>query len=150
MRDACNRYMQFVYSLYTSFSAFHNCHVIRVIICCHIESLENHSFNTNISTAVHPLCDDHSISISINICGVWEIKTRILVSRRELRIYIHLDQIRVEFLSFIYIYIYIYKHSYILPNYLYIIYQKIYLQRYIAFIGDYQGCPQVRLDQVWY
>ena len=37
-----------VYTLYSSFLAFHNCHVIRVIICCHIESLENHSFNTNI------------------------------------------------------------------------------------------------------
>ena len=85
--DICSLFI--VYSLYSSFSAFHNCHVIRVIICCHIESLENHSFNTNISTTVHPLCGDHSISISI--CGVWEVRARVLVSRRELRIYIHLD-----------------------------------------------------------
>ena len=34
--------------------------------------------------------------ISISVCGVWEIKTEIQVSRRELHTQIHLEYARVE------------------------------------------------------
>ena len=50
-------------------------------------------------TTVHPRCDGHSISISV--CEVWKIRIGVQVSKRELCTHIHLDQVRVKFLSFI-------------------------------------------------
>ena len=47
----------------------------------------------------HFWCDGHSSSISI--CGVWGVKAEIQVTRRRLYTYIHLDWVRVKFLSYI-------------------------------------------------
>ena len=41
------------------------------------------------------MCNGHSTSISV--CGVWEARVGVLVSRRELHTHIHLDYSRVEF-----------------------------------------------------
>ena len=47
-------------------------------------------------TTAHLWCDGHSTNI--NACGVWEPRTGIQVSRREIYTYIHLDYARVEIL----------------------------------------------------
>ena len=49
------------------------------------------------STIAHSWCDSHSTSISAY--GVWGINVEVQVSMRELYTHIHLDWIRVEFLS---------------------------------------------------
>ena len=46
---------------------------------------------------IHPQCGGHSTSI--NTYGVWGVRARVQVSRREFHTYIHLNQTRVEFLS---------------------------------------------------
>ena len=46
-------------------------------------------------TTAHLWCDGYSTSISA--CGVWEARTSVQVSRRELHIHIYLDYTRVEF-----------------------------------------------------
>ena len=50
-------------------------------------------------TTAHPWCDGHSTSISA--CGVWGVGVRaeVQVSRRELHTHIHIDYVRVEFIS---------------------------------------------------
>ena len=48
-------------------------------------------------TTAHPWCDGHSTSISA--CGVWGVRAGVQVTRRELHTYIHLNWVRVEFLS---------------------------------------------------
>ena len=65
-----------------------------------------HSKLFNIITA-HPWCDDHSTSI--NAYEVWRAREGVQVFRIEFQTHIHLDWVRIKFLSFIYIYIYIKK-----------------------------------------
>ena len=57
-------------------------------------------------TITHPWCDGHSTSISA--CSthhkhlyLWRVRTGIQVFRNELHIHIHLDYVRVEFLSYL-------------------------------------------------
>ena len=52
----------------------------------------------------HPWCDDHSTSI--NAYEVWRAREGVQVFRIEFQTHIHLDWVRIKFLSFIYIYIY--------------------------------------------
>ena len=55
--------------------------------------------NKKFLTTAHPWYGGHSISISA--CGVWGARDGVQVSRRELHTHIHLNQVRVEFLSYI-------------------------------------------------
>ena len=48
-----------------------------------------------IYTTAYPRCDGHSISISA--CGVWGVRARVQISRKEFHTHIHLDYARVEF-----------------------------------------------------
>ena len=57
------------------------------------------------STKAHIWHDSHSISISM--CGVWSVRVKIQVFRKKLHTHIHLNYVRVEFLSCKKIYIYI-------------------------------------------
>ena len=61
-----------------------------------------HSKLFNVTTA-HPWYDNHFTSISAY--EVWMAREGVQVFRIEFQTHIHLDWVRVEFLSFIYIYI---------------------------------------------
>ena len=48
----------------------------------------------------------------LSVCGVWRVRDRVQIFRRELHIHIYLDYVSVEFLSYnIYIYIYCFKSN---------------------------------------
>ena len=67
---------------------------------CSIMSCNNaHLSKKKINTTTHLWYGDHSISISV--CGVWEVRAGVQIFRRKLHTYIHLDYVRVEFLSYI-------------------------------------------------
>ena len=53
--------------------------------------------NLQIDTIAHPWYDSHSICISA--CGVWRASVRVQVFRREFHTHIHLDYVRIKFLS---------------------------------------------------
>ena len=53
----------------------------------------------NLGIIAHPWCGDHSTSI--NACGVWGVRTRVQVSKREFHTHVHLNYTRVEILSYI-------------------------------------------------
>ena len=48
-------------------------------------------------TTARPWCDSHSTNISA--CGMWGAKAEVQISWSEFHIHIHLDYVRVEFLS---------------------------------------------------
>ena len=54
-------------------------------------------FNNWFLIIVHLWCDGHSTNISA--CGVWGIKTDVQVFKGEFHTYIHLNYVKVEFLS---------------------------------------------------
>ena len=69
--------------------------------CYYIEGFTNATNNTYIQgwiTIAHPWYGGHSTSI--NVCGVWGVKVRVQISRREFHKHIHLDYDRVEILSY--------------------------------------------------
>ena len=74
------------------FLSFTRIHFSLLILLSFIQVL----YVSNLFTTAHPQCGGHSISIST--CGVWEVRARVQVSRRELHTHIHLDQDRVEIL----------------------------------------------------
>ena len=49
------------------------------------------------NTTVHPWCDGHFTSISVY--GRWGVRGRVQVFKRELYTHIHIDYVRVEFIS---------------------------------------------------
>ena len=62
--------------------------------------------HTHMLTTAYSWCDGYSTSI--NDCGVWEVRAEVQVSKRELQRHIHIDYIRIEFLSYIKnIYVYV-------------------------------------------
>ena len=67
-----------------------------IIILGSVKSLSNMFSKIKPSTA-YLWCSGHSISIIA--CGVWGVRVRVQVSRRDRHTHIHLDYARVEFLS---------------------------------------------------
>ena len=55
------------------------------------------AINMFINITAHSWCDGHSTSISA--CGVWGVMIEIQVFRKKFHTHIHLDYVRVEFLS---------------------------------------------------
>ena len=65
---------------------------------CSIMNCNNaHLSKKKINTTTHFWYGDHSTSISV--CRVWEARVRVQVFRREFHTHIHLDYVRVKFLS---------------------------------------------------
>ena len=81
--------LDFLYVLLLKDVKFILVHIFIALYKCHILLI---MFQITIA---HLWCDGHSTNISA--CGVWEARTRVQVSKRELHIHIYLDYIRVEF-----------------------------------------------------
>ena len=102
-----------------------------------------------IYTIAYPWCDGHFTSISA--CGMWEVRAGVQVFRRELHTNIHLDQVRVEFLSYIKIKIKIDLSKYILNKKILI--SKSYLKCNLnptLYITGFPNLLSIDMDSTYY
>ena len=65
--------------------------------CILIDKPNNNKIKIHYNNTAHSCCDGYFTSISA--CGVSEARVEVQVFRKELYTHIHLDQVRVEFLS---------------------------------------------------